>query len=141
MQISLRLANRAPVATDGMRPCTALKLCERLRKYAGVFDDVDDRQIAAHQVNELANTDGSRVAIAADTDSKELVIRQHRAGSHGWHTSVHGIKAVGTSHEVRRGLRGAADAAGLDDALGLDTHFVHGVDDALGNSIVAAAGT
>jgi hypothetical protein len=28
----LRLASRAPVATEGMRPCTALKLCERLMK-------------------------------------------------------------------------------------------------------------
>src|SRR6476660_5572498 len=39
MHTSLRLASSAPVATDGMRPCTALKLCERLRKYAGVLDE------------------------------------------------------------------------------------------------------
>src|SRR5208282_2164100 len=29
----------APVATDGMRPCTALKLWERLMKYAGLFEE------------------------------------------------------------------------------------------------------
>src|SRR5215470_10291760 len=34
-----RLASIAPVATDGMRPCTELKLCERLMKYAGLFDE------------------------------------------------------------------------------------------------------
>src|SRR5579871_7062598 len=33
------LARIAPVETDGMRPCTLLKLCERLMKYAGLFDE------------------------------------------------------------------------------------------------------
>jgi hypothetical protein len=32
MQISRRFASIAPVATEGIRPCTALKLCERVRK-------------------------------------------------------------------------------------------------------------
>src|SRR5216683_1450381 len=32
-------ASTAPVATDGMRPWTALKLCERPMKYAGLFDE------------------------------------------------------------------------------------------------------
>src|SRR5438445_10998229 len=35
----LRLASMAPVARDGIRPCTELKLCERLMKYAGLFDE------------------------------------------------------------------------------------------------------
>src|SRR5438552_10881050 len=39
MQTRRRLASMAPVATEGMRPWTALKLCERFRKYAGVFDE------------------------------------------------------------------------------------------------------
>src|ERR1700731_2111886 len=39
MQINLRLANMAPVATEGIRPCTALKLWERLMNYAGVFEE------------------------------------------------------------------------------------------------------
>src|SRR5712691_3939711 len=37
--IRLRLASMAPVATEGMRPCTALKLCERLMKYAGALEE------------------------------------------------------------------------------------------------------
>src|ERR1700685_4678670 len=37
--IRLRLASIAPVATDGMRPCTELKLCERFMKYAGLFEE------------------------------------------------------------------------------------------------------
>src|SRR6201999_174699 len=35
----LRLASMAPVVTEGMRPWTVLKLCDLLRKYAGVFDE------------------------------------------------------------------------------------------------------
>src|SRR4029077_16128405 len=37
--IRWRLASTAPVATDGMRPWTALKLCERPMKYAGLLDE------------------------------------------------------------------------------------------------------
>jgi hypothetical protein len=33
------LAAFAPVAIAGMRPCTLLKPCASLRKYAGVFDE------------------------------------------------------------------------------------------------------
>src|ERR1035438_10837661 len=32
-------ASIAPVATEGMRPCTELKACERFMKYAGLFDE------------------------------------------------------------------------------------------------------
>ena len=39
MPISVRLASRAPVAMAGMRPWTALKPCDRPRKYAGDFDE------------------------------------------------------------------------------------------------------
>ena len=31
------LASIAPVATDGMRPCTELKPCDGFRKYAGLL--------------------------------------------------------------------------------------------------------
>src|ERR1043166_984776 len=37
--IRLRFASTAPVVTDGMRPWTELKLCERFMKYAGLFDE------------------------------------------------------------------------------------------------------
>src|SRR5689334_17814406 len=38
-QTRWRLAALAPVATDGMRPCTELKPCACLTKYAVVFDE------------------------------------------------------------------------------------------------------
>ena len=107
---------------------------------AVVFDDVDDRQIAPHQVDELADADGGGVAVAADAERDQVAIRQHGAGRDRGHASMHGIEAVRAAHEVRRTLGRAADAAGLDHALGRHAHFVHGVDDALGNCVVAAAG-
>src|SRR5215218_10716411 len=39
MQTSLRLAACAPLAIDGIRPCTPLKPCDWRRKYAVVFDE------------------------------------------------------------------------------------------------------
>src|SRR5215471_8679455 len=39
MQYRSLFARFAPVATDGMRPCTELKPCDLPRKYVGVFDE------------------------------------------------------------------------------------------------------
>ena len=70
----------------------------------------------------------------------DLRVRQHRAGRHRRHASVHGVEAVRAAHEIGRALRRAADARHLDDALRRDAHLVEGVDDALGDGVVAAAG-
>ena len=69
-----------------------------------------------------------------------FAIGQHRAGGHRRHAAVHGVEAVRAAQEVGRALARAADARQLDDALGLDAHLVEGVDDALGDGVVAAAG-
>ena len=53
---------------------------------------------------------------------------------------MHAVEAVRAAHEVGRALRRAADAADLHHALRLNAHLVHGVDDALGDGVVAAAG-
>src|SRR5208337_4176174 len=37
--IRFLFASIAPVATEGMRPCTELKLCDRFMKYAGLFEE------------------------------------------------------------------------------------------------------
>ena len=50
------------------------------------------------------------------------------------------LKRVRAAHEVGRALGRAADAAHLHHALGLHAHLEHGVDDALGDGVVAAAG-
>ena len=107
---------------------------------AVVFDDVDHRQIAAQQVNELAHADGGRVAVAGDAQHRHGVVGQNGAGGDRRHAPVHAVEAVRAAHEVGRALRRAADAAHLHHALRLDAHLEHGVDDALGDGVVAAAG-
>src|SRR5271165_412229 len=49
-----------------------------------------------------------------------------------------GVEAVRAAHEIRRALRGTANARQLDDAFRLDAHFVESFNDALGNGVVAA---
>ena len=107
---------------------------------AVVLDDVDDRQVAAHQVHELADADRAGVAVAADADGDQLLVGQHRAGADRRHAAVDGVEAVRAAEEVRRALARAADARQLDDLLGIDAHLVERVDDALGDRVVAAAG-
>src|SRR5580704_11209347 len=50
------------------------------------------------------------------------------------------VEAVRAAHEVRRTLRRATDAGHLENTLGLDAHLIKGVNDALGNRVVAASG-
>src|SRR5437660_8334621 len=50
------------------------------------------------------------------------------------------IEAVRAAHEISRTLGRAADSARLDYALRLHTHLVHGIDNALGNRVMAATG-
>src|SRR5579864_810255 len=51
------------------------------------------------------------------------------------------IECVGAIQKVGRTLRGATDAAQFRYTLGLDSHFKQGIDDPLGNGIVAATRT
>ena len=53
---------------------------------------------------------------------------------------MHAVEGVRAAHEVGRALGRAADAAHLHHALRLHAHLEHGVDDALGDGVVAAAG-
>ena len=54
---------------------------------------------------------------------------------------MHRVETVGAAHEIGRALGRAADSTQLGHALRLHAHFVHGIDDALGDRVVAAAGT
>ena len=68
------------------------------------------------------------------------VVGQDGAGGDRRHAPVHAVEAVRAAHEVGRALGRAADAAHLHHPLRLDAHLEHGVDDALGDGVVAAAG-
>ena len=107
---------------------------------AVVLDDVDDRQVAAHQVDELADADGARVAVAADADGDHLAVGDDRAGGDRRHAPVHGVEAVRAVQEVGRALARAADARELDDLRRVDAELEERVDDALGDGVVAAPG-
>src|SRR5207249_9588225 len=84
---------------------------------AVVLDDVDDRQVAAHEMDELADADRARVAVAADADGDELLVRHHRAGADRRHASVDRVEAVRSAEEIRGTLARAADARELHDPL------------------------
>ena len=109
--------------------------------HAVVFDDVDHRQIAAHEVHELPDADGGRVAVAADAEQR----------SSCWLASTAPVATDGMRPCTELKLcERLMKYAGLFDeqpmprhlhhALGLHAHLVHGVDDALGDGVVAAAG-
>src|SRR6185312_8675379 len=107
---------------------------------AVVFDDVDQRQIAAHEMDELADTDGGGIAVAADAQRLQAAVGQHGAGGYARHAAVDGVEPEGAAEEVRGRLAGAADAAELDEVIRLDAHLVAGINDALADGVVAAAG-
>src|SRR5476649_2882783 len=52
---------------------------------------------------------------------------------------MHGVEAMCAVHKIGRGLGRAADTGELGDVFRLHAHFIHGVNDALGNGVVAAA--
>src|SRR5205823_11812663 len=108
--------------------------------HAIVFDDVDNRQITPHEVYKLTDADRSGVAIAADTQGDQAMVRQNRSRSKRRHPSVHRIKAVRAAHEVRRTLRRAPDTTHLRYTLGPHPHLVHGIDNALRDRIVPTTG-
>ena len=60
--------------------------------HAVVLDDVDDRQIAPHQVHELPDADGGGVAVAADAERDQLAIGQHGAGGDRRHAPCTALK-------------------------------------------------
>jgi hypothetical protein len=107
---------------------------------AVVLDDVDDRQVAPHQVHELPDADGAGVAVAADADGDQLAVGDHRAGADRRHAPVHGVEAVRGAEEIRRALARAADARQLEHLRRIHAHLEEGVDDALGDGVVPAPG-
>ena len=104
-----------------------------------VLDDVDQREVAPHEVDELADADRCRVAVAGDTQAHQGAVGQQRAGGNRWHPPMHRVESVGAAHEVGRRLRGAADAGELGHALWGDAELEHRFEDALADGVVAAA--
>ena len=71
---------------------------------AVVFDDVDNRHVAAAHVFELTHADIGRVAVAADADTQQLGVGHHRSRCHRRHAAVQRIEAVAGLKEIGRRL-------------------------------------
>src|SRR5215471_20016092 len=107
---------------------------------AVIFNHVNKRQVAAHQVNKLADADGGGIAIAADAKRHELAVGQGNASGDGRHAAMNSIEAVRVVEKVCGTLGRASDAGELGHKFRLDSHLIHGVDDAFRDGIVSAAG-
>src|ERR1039458_3402733 len=92
-------------------------------------------------MDKLPGADRNRVSDAGHAEGGQVLVRQHRSRRYRRHAAMHGVEAVRAVHEISRTLRRAADAAELRDALRLHTHFIHRVNDALGNRVMPATGT
>ena len=128
-----RLERRAHVGGRGELPL-------RQPVAAVVFDDVDDRDVPPHQVDELPDPDRPGITVPAHTDRLQRPVRQHGPGPDRRHPAVHRVEAVSGAEEVRRALARAADARQLDDVPRIDPHLEERVDDSLRDGVVAAAG-
>ena len=82
-------------------------------------------------MDELSDADGGRISVAAHANANQLAIRKQGTGGHRRHASMYRVKAMRAAQEICRGLGRAPDAAGFDDELGLNAHFIHRLDDAL----------
>ena len=107
---------------------------------AVVLDDVRAVDVAPDHVAVLAEADARRVAVAADAEHEQLAIGELRAGRGRGHAPVQSVEAVRLLDEVRRRLRGAADAAHLRELVRLDAVLVERLDQMVGDRVVAAAG-
>ena len=105
---------------------------------AVVLDDVDERQVAAADVLELADADVGRVAVAADADAQELAVGEQRAGGHRGHPAVERVEAVAVLEEVGGGLARTADPAELDGLVRVDPDRLARLDQVAGDAVVAA---
>ena len=93
--ISFLFASIAPVPTDGMRPCTALKPCELPRKYAGLLleQPMPDSLmtwlgIDAHLEERVDDALGDRVVAAAGAERRLAALVDLRFESDSIHFDV-----------------------------------------------------
>ena len=106
---------------------------------AVVEQQVGDVDVAPGGMRDVAAADREAVAVAADHDHRQAVVRHLDAGRDRQRPAVQAVKAVGV-HEEREARR-AADARDDHRVLGRDAELVHGAGDALGHAEIAAAGT
>src|ERR1039458_10395635 len=67
-----------------------------------IFNDIDERHIAAHEVHKLAEADGGGIAVAGNADPHQRTVGQQRSGGDGRHASVDAVEAGGIPREEGR---------------------------------------
>ena len=96
---------------------------------------------ASNGVNQLADADGRRVAVARYTEVKQVLVDGVSAGCDRRHTAVDGVESMGLAEVIGGGLRGTTDTRHLSDSMRLDAVFPCGRDDDVGNLVVATSWT
>src|SRR4029077_5277859 len=100
----------------------------------------NDRRVAGHWERDLADADRARIAVAADANRDQLVVREHGAGADRRHPAVDGVEPMRAAQKIRGALARAADPGQLDHLAGVDAHLVERFDDALRDRVVPAPG-
>src|ERR1039458_1729092 len=98
-----------------------------------IFNNIDQRHVAPHEVHKLAEADGCGIAVAGNADPHERAVGEQRSGGDGRHASVDTVEAVGEPQEVGRRLRRAADTAELGHLPRFHAKLVESFHYALGN--------
>ena len=106
---------------------------------AVVLDDVNDGEVPAQEMDELADPNRRRIAIAGDADGDELAVCENASGRNGRHAAVHGIEAMALAQPISRCFRRAADARELRHPMRLDAIFVERFDELAADRVVPAA--
>ncbi len=104
------------------------------------YDGVILSDVAAHQVHELPDADRPRVAIAAHADAQQATVGEQRARGDRGHAPVHRVEPVRSGQEVGGALARTPNARKLGHLRGFDPHLEEGIDDALADGVVTAAG-
>ena len=107
---------------------------------AVVLDDVHHVQPPPHDVAELSQTYGSRVAVAGDPDVDEVAVGQGGTCGHGGHAPVHRVEAVRLIQKVVGGFRRATNARKLGDAVGRQAEVEARLHYGSADGVVAATG-
>ncbi len=127
-----RLERRAKIRGRG-------ELAFREPVNAVVLDDVNDGEVPAQEVDELADPNRRRIAIAGDADGDEVAVRENSTGRNGRHAAVHGVETMALAQPIGRCFRRAANARELRHLMRLDAIFVEGFDELAADRVVPAA--
>ena len=128
-------------AALGFRPliCGSRKLALGQTVDAIVLDDVGHVDAAPHHVRELAQSNRGGIAIAGNTEIKQLAIGQIGPRQYRGHAAMHGIESMRCTEKIVRRLGTATDAGQLGHTVRLNVELPAGLNDGCRNRVMPAA--